>query len=266
MTSGLPGPNVPVPEPVLALAAGRPVTAVWVNELGGITFALGARGGRRFVKWVPAGSGIDLGAEAARLRWAIGFTPVPRMLGAGADAAGSWIVTSALAGEMAVTDRWKAQPAVAVAAIGRGLRGLHDALPVRGCPFSWSAGPRLARVRERARRGLLDPARWHPDHQHLSVTQALAMLADIPPVDDLVVCHGDSCAPNTLLTEDGRWSGHVDLGALGVADRWADLAIATWSTTWNYGPGWELPLLSAYGVAADPDRTRYYRLLWDLEE
>jgi hypothetical protein len=43
-----------------------------------------------------------------------------------------------------------------------------------------------------------------------------------------------------------------------------DLAIATWSTTWNYGPGWEIPLLDAYGIAPDPERTRYYRLLWDL--
>ena len=49
-----------------------------------------------------------------------------------------------------------------------------------------------------------------------------------------------------------------------MADRWADLAVATWSTTWNYGPGWETPLLEAYGVAPDPERTRYYRLLWDL--
>jgi hypothetical protein len=44
----------------------------------------------------------------------------------------------------------------------------------------------------------------------------------------------------------------VDLGALGVADRWADLAIATWSTTWNYGPQWQVPLLDAYGTAPDP--------------
>jgi kanamycin kinase len=54
------------------------------------------------------------------------------------------------------------------------------------------------------------------------------------------------------------------MGALGVADRWADLAVATWSTRWNYGDGWERPLLDAYGVDPDPDRTAYYRLLWDL--
>jgi kanamycin kinase len=101
-------------------------------------------------------------------------------------------------------------------------------------------------------------------HQPLGLGRALDLLADIPPVDRLVVCHGDSCAPNTLLTDDGRWSGHVDLGELGVADRWADLAVATWSTEWNYGPGWDKLLLQAYGVPPDPDRTRYYRLLWDL--
>lgn len=56
----------------------------------------------------------------------------------------------------------------------------------------------------------------------------------------------------------------MDLGSLGVADRWADLAVATWATQWNYGPGWERPLLDAYGIAPDPGRIRYYRLLWDL--
>jgi kanamycin kinase len=86
----------------------------------------------------------------------------------------------------------------------------------------------------------------------------------IPPTDKLVVCHGDACAPNTLLAADGHWSGHVDLGMLGVADRWADLAVATWSAEWNYGPGWDGLLLDSYGIRPDPERTRYYRLLWDL--
>ena len=47
-----------------------------------------------------------------------------------------------------------------------------------------------------------------------------------PRIDRLVVCHGDACAPNTLLHDDGRFAAHVDLGSLGVADRWADIAVA----------------------------------------
>ena len=67
-----------------------------------------------------------------------------------------------------------------------------------------------------------------------------------------------------IRDSNGRWSGHVDLGDLGVADRWADLAIATWSTGWNYGPGWERLLLDAYGIKPGAERIRYYRLLWEL--
>jgi kanamycin kinase len=58
--------------------------------------------------------------------------------------------------------------------------------------------------------------------------------------------------------------GFVDLGELAVADRWWDLAIGTWSTTWNYGPGLEPRFLAAYGAEPDPDRQAFYRLLYDL--
>jgi kanamycin kinase len=244
------------------VAAGTPARLVWTNELGGQTFEVTDGAGRYFLKWTPAGSGIDLGSEVARLRWAGRFTPVPTVLDQGADAAGSWIATAALAGENAVAERWLADPERAVTAIGAGLRALHAALPVEGCPFSWSADDRIADAGRRA--GQLDPTRWHAEHQRLSVEQALDTVRRAPPVDRLVVCHGDSCAPNTLLSADGAWTGHVDLGSLGVADRWADLAVATWSTEWNYGPGWSQPLLAAYGIEADPARMRFYRLLWDL--
>lgn len=253
-----------VPRAVAALAGGERVRVVWENELGGRTFELGGGAGRRFVKWAPAAAaGPDLAAEAARLRWAGAYTAVPRVLALGQDAQGSWLATAGLAGENAASARWKARPGEAAAAIGAGLRAFHDALPVTACPFSWSAEERLADIRRRADGGL-EPARWHRVHRPLGVQGALAALAAAPAPDRLVVCQGDACAPNTLVGEDGRPTGHVDLGALGVADRWADLAVATWSTEWNYGPGWEATLLAAYGVTADPVRTAYYRLLWDL--
>ncbi|WP_327071029.1 aminoglycoside 3'-phosphotransferase [Kitasatospora sp. NBC_01250] len=257
---------VEVPQIVTEFAAGRPVRAVWQNGVGGLTFQVGLAA-RQFVKWTPGAGGIDLSAEVLRLRWAARFTVVPRVLDEGADEAGSWIVTDGLPGRMAVDDHWKRDPGTAVRAIGAGLRALHTALPVPDCPFDWSAERRLAAVHARAAAGRIDPADWHEDLRHVGTAErALDLLADIPPVDELVVCHGDACAPNTLIGDDGTCTGHVDLGDLGVADRWADLAIATWSTRWNYGPGWEETLLEAYGVAPDAERIRYYRLLWDLSD
>lgn len=215
---------------------------MWANGIGGVTFEIGAGPGRRFFKWAPTGNPSDFESEAARLRWAGHYTPVPEVLETGRDIDGSWLLTAGLLGDNAVSPRWKSEPATAVRAIGEGLRALHNALPVSDCPFTWSAADRIGRV---------DPARRKE-------------VADPPEVDLLVVCHGDACSPNTLIGEDGRWTAHVDLAALGIADRWADIAIATYATTWNYGEGWEQPLLDAYGIEEDAERTRYYRLLWDL--
>jgi kanamycin kinase len=78
-----------------------------------------------------------------------------------------------------------------------------------------------------------------------------------------VVCHGDYCLPNILI-ESGIPTGFLDLGELGVADRWWDLAVATWSVTWNLGPGYEGLFLEEYGVQRDPAREEFYRLLYDV--
>jgi kanamycin kinase len=71
------------------------------------------------------------------------------------------------------------------------------------------------------------------------------------------------------MADDGAFSGHVDLGDLGVADRWADLAIATLSLDWNFPTagqrGFQEVLLDAYGVTWDIDRIEYYRRAWDEE-
>jgi kanamycin kinase len=264
MLAGAPPHNLDVPTTVEALAGNDSVRCIWRNQAGGLTFELTAGVKRRFVKWAPVNSGIDLRAEAERLSWAVQFTPVPRCLDRGGDAMGTWLMTEPVPGESAVAERWYREARVAVRAIGEGLRAFHDTVPVGRCPFEWSARSRLTAAGRLASLGRLDPATWHPEHRALSVNRALELLADIPSVESAVVCHGDACAPNTLLSEDGRWSGHVDVGAMGVGDRWADLAVATWSATWNYGEGWEDELLAAYGVEPDPERSRYYPLLWDL--
>jgi kanamycin kinase len=260
--AGQPGRPVDVPAAVAAVAGTASLVPVWRNERGGVTWQLGDGSERRFVKWAPTGSGLELAREAERLRWAARFTPVPAVLAHDRDEDGEWLLTVGLPGRSAVDARWFADPLRAVTAIGVGLRALHDALPVEQCPFDWSARTRVDDAHRRAT--ALRPDRWSPEHGQLSVGEALIRLEDVPDADRLVVCHGDACAPNTLVTDDGVWSGHVDLGSLGVADRWADLAVATWSTNWNYGPGWEHPLLEAYGVPPDPERTAYYRLLWDV--
>ena len=225
--------------PPPALAALGTLVPVWRNELGGLTFRgrLGAES--IFVKWAPMGVGLDLAAERDRMLWALAYTPVPVVLDYQETPDGELLVTRAIEAANAVSPRWIADPAGAVRALAIGLRHWHDALPVADCPFDRSPGTRIE-----GRSGV-------------------AGLASSPSVDRLVVAHGDPCAPNTLLSDEGIAVAHVDLQRLGVADRWADIAVASRNTVLNYGRGWERLFLEAYGVEPDPGRQQYYLELWD---
>ena len=142
------------------------------------------------------------------------------------DSGDTWMLTAAIDARSAV----ETDPLTAARALGTGLRALHE-LPVNDCPFEWSAEQRGG--------------------------------VNAPPIDRLVVCHGDACVPNTLVDAAGQWVAHVDLGSLGLADRWADLAVASMSLGWNFGDGLEAAFFEAYGVERDELRIRFYRSLWN---
>lgn len=239
----IPAEPVAVPERVRELARGAELHSVWENQLGGLTFrATPAHGERFYIKWGPQNPEVSFRDEAERMRWARRWTRVPEVLDHGSDAGEEWLITAAIDAESAVAPHWIAKPGIAVRAVGEGLRALHDALPLAECAWQWSVQWRIANA---ADRGIHVPEELH----------------DAPDVDRLVVCHGDACCPNTLLDTDGRPAAHVDLGALGIADRWADIAVASMSTEWNYGPGWEDAIIEAYGVEPDRERLAYYRAL-----
>ncbi|MGM7667810.1 phosphotransferase [Microbacterium sp. A93] len=237
----IPSGHIEIPARVRALAHAASLEPVWQNNNGGLTFRTDDR---RFIKWGPLDPEANMRDEAERMRWASEWITVPEVVEQGEDATHEWLVTVALDGLSAVDGRWITEPAVAVRAVGEGLRALHDALPVDECRWEWSVASRIANAQAR---GIRIPEG----------------LRDAPPIDRLVVCHGDACMPNTLLNADGSPFAHVDLAVLGTADRWADIAVASMSTEWNCGPGWEDALIDAYGLDPDRERLDYYRALWN---
>ncbi|BDX29758.1 putative phosphotransferase [Mycobacterium antarcticum] len=210
-----------VPNVVVELAAGREITAVRVNELGGTTFSLA---GEEFVKICGDEQAPLLVAEAQRTSWAIDYRPVPRVLSSGPN----WLHTAALPGLSAVGPHWIKRPRTSTRAIAQGLRLLHRSAPIKTCPFGAPS--------------------WVPH--------------DAPPADLLVVCHGAALAPNTIVADDAQCSGTIHLAYLGVADRWADLAIATSSIEAHFGPGFDAEFYDEYEIDSDDDRVDYYRQCW----
>jgi kanamycin kinase len=217
-----------------------------------------------FLKLAPSDHYPSLPGEAARMRWLHGYLPVPDVVGLGSEEGTDWLVTTRLPGVDGADPEHLAHPERLTRALAAGLRRFHAAAPIEECPFDFRLDAALAHVRGRLACGLIDPERdFHPEFRHLSAAAALQYLELNRPSEDLVVCHGDYCLPNILLS-DWRATGFVDLGELGTADRWWDLAVATWSLTWNLGPGYEDLFLSEYGARLDPDRLTYYRLMYDV--
>lgn len=225
-------------------------------------------GEERFVKIGAGPQTVPLAGEAARLSWLAGHVAVPDVLDHGlVDEDGverSWLVTAALAGADATRDVWRSDRARLVTAWARGLRRFHDDVPAEDCPFDATLDALLPHVERRVNQGRVDRKGFHREHAHHDPRSAYERLVDRRPAErDLVVAHGDYCPPNVLLV-DWEVTAYLDVGEAGVADRWWDLAVATWSLGWNFGDGWEALFLHAYGADPDPGRATYYRLLYDL--
>ncbi|CAM4060408.1 Aminoglycoside 3'-phosphotransferase [Bordetella tumbae] len=239
VAAGVPAGDVTIPSKVLDLAGTDSVEVVWRNELGGLTFRCHGEQGARYIKWQPSvglspaeRADVNLVMESEKLRWAGQFVAVPRVVDCGEVDGAAWLVTEAIDAIPAVDPRWRDKAEVAVRAIATGLRRFHDALPVHSCPYR---------------------STWFGSTER------------VPEPERLVVCHGDPCVPNALLNSEGGFSAHVDLSRLGVADRWADLAIATYSISWevNFGRSYDELFFSTYGIEPDMTRIQFYRELWD---
>ena len=242
--------DLPVPAVVRILAGDRTTTPVWHNGIGGTTWRLTTHSGAEtYLKIGPPHPEFDVPAHIERLRWVGAYLDAPRVVDHGAIDGLLWFETAALPGWGAVSPHfafdgpYAGREAELVAALGRALRHFPDSVPVADCRWTWSVEDRLAfRPLPRA-----------------------DVLAHHPPLD-LVVCHGDACNPNFMFDDDLRCTGYVDLGQLGVGDRWADIAAATRSLGWNVGPGYGPVFLEAYGIEPDEAKLAYYQDLWAAEE
>jgi aminoglycoside 3'-phosphotransferase-2 len=171
-----------------------------------------------------------------------------------------WLLITAIAGRDAasLTD----MPAAGVVdVIADALRDLH-ALDTKSCPFDHTLDNRIAAARSRLEAGKVDETDLDEARRGRSADDLFdELLRSRPKVQDLVVAHGDACLPNILIDRQ-RFSGFVDCGRLGIADRYQDLALACRSIGSNLGGVWVAPFLHRYGlVDADIDRLAFYKLL-----
>ncbi|MBF6453920.1 aminoglycoside 3'-phosphotransferase [Nocardia cyriacigeorgica] len=242
MSAAPAGWEAPLPPTIAALLGDSPDWSdAHEGMSGGVVFAAGY--------WVKRGQ--EAVAEYERLRWLAGRgIPVPEVAAFDED-----VLVLADVGVPSLARRGGRVGAV----MGEALRVLHQ-VPVADCPFDGRLEVMVPKARRRVSEGLVDAEDFDDDHP-LTPEQVLRRLIDEQPEDeDLVVAHGDFTPANVL--EGGIL---IDVGALGVADRHRDLALAARDLREDFGDAEVAEFFAAYGLVEPDQRTLdYYRLLDEL--
>lgn len=215
-----------------------------------------------FLKAEAAHALAELPGEAERLRWldTMGVA-APRVRESFAEDGYHWLLMTALPG--ADLTQHVDQPVNLRNALAHGLRALHELNPA-ACPFDHRLERRLRDGAANAAAGRVDESDFDQARADWTTQGVLDWLQQHrPTAEDLVVTHGDASLPN-LMADGSGFSGVIDVGRLGAADRWQDLAIACRSLIYNCGSEHVPPFLEAYGTGWDEERYRYYCTLDEL--
>ncbi|MGY6502171.1 MAG: APH(3') family aminoglycoside O-phosphotransferase [Acidimicrobiales bacterium] len=263
--------STPLPEPVAALVADRQLHEVTLGRSGCRVVRADADAGAHiwYVKVAVDPDGevaSTLADEAERLRWLAPHLSVPAVVHHGCDADAEWLITEALPGTDATQPEHQGDPVRLVRLFAEGLRRLHDSVSVDSCPFDASTATLLERAASRVHAGVVDESDFDPIFHGLSARDLLGHLEQRRPADpdDLVVTHGDYCLPNLVL-DRGRITGYLDVGRLGVGDRYRDVAVAARSVAYNLGAHAVGPFVDAYGIDwPDLARIDYFVMLDEM--
>ncbi|MCP2288606.1 APH(3'') family aminoglycoside O-phosphotransferase [Nocardia amikacinitolerans] len=260
-----------MPDALTRFRSVLPADAEWEPVDGGESGAavFRAADGSRYAKCVAADSIPELREECDRVAWFSGHEipgPQPVLWQQVGDAA--CLVTTAVHGVPA--DRVSAEElSAAWASIAEAVRTLHE-IPTDTCPFERDVTKMFAKAQDVVARGAVNPE-FLPEEQLNTPTRVL--LARLRAQLDLriaqeaaeyVVCHGDLCLPNIVLDPDtGSFAGFLDLGRLGVADPYVDIALllANSRETWpdeRSARDADRRFAERYGIDLDADRQRFY--------
>ncbi|WP_066650663.1 MULTISPECIES: APH(3') family aminoglycoside O-phosphotransferase [Sphingomonas] len=253
-----------LPSSLAEIVAGYRANPSLVGESGAVIHQLDAVGRPvLFLKQGGSRVATDIVDEYARLRWLQGRWQVSAIVGYAETEAGAWLLTTALPGRAAYgwLEDHPDRRETAMRSIAAFLRLMH-AEPIATCPFDASLDLRSADAAANVVAGRVDLDDLDPEREGWSAEQLWDHFQRLLLLDaDPVVTHGDFSLDNIFLDDDGTVTGCLDVGRVGVADRYQDLAIL-WNSLREFDLGLAEAMFEAYGVAPDREKIELH-LLFD---
>lgn len=220
---------------------------------------------------------IETDNENNAVKWLNGRIPVPKILMYHVENGIAYTLMSKAEGKMLCDEEFLNSPQRLIRLIAKMLRILWG-VDVTNCPLRASRlDERLKAARFNVENHLVDLDNVEPETfapgGFKNPEELIVWLEQNRPEEDIVFTHGDFCLPN-LFAEEDEACGFIDLGKMGPADRWQDIAIALRSLEHNFSGKYNggkayfrfepQMLLDELGVEMDEEKNRYYMLLDEL--
>ena len=213
--------------------------------------------------------------EYLMMKWLENSVPVPECICNIIENGKNYLLMSKISGKMSCEDEFMKNPKLLISVLAEAIKSLWK-VDISGCPVKNDLSTVLKTAEFRVEHGLVDVDDAEPETfgkgGFKDPQQLFEWLCDNRPDEDPVLSHGDFCLPNVFINDD-KFSGFVDIGRMGIADRYQDIALCYRSLHHNFSGVYsgksydgydEKMFFDALGIEPDYDKIRYYILLDEL--
>ncbi|MBP3704365.1 MAG: phosphotransferase [Clostridia bacterium] len=193
--------------------------------------------------------------------------PIPQALEYAVEDGRSFLLMTRIEGEMCCSPYYMEHSDEMIGLMAEGLRRLWS-IDITDCPRERALQDETEKALKSIRGGRM--SREELLEYGFETAEEMAEWIETHPVEyDPVLSHGDYCLPNLLL-KDGKISGYIDIGGIGIADRYSDIVDCWNSLKNNFGGvfGGKVYedfdpdiLFEKLGFPVEPVKFRYCRLI-----
>lgn len=214
-----------------------------------------------FIKMACSGT---LTKEYVGLKWLYGKTKVPKIVLYEKTMDTEFLMTEAIKGEMVCSDYYLKHPEEGIPIIVEAFKEIYK-IDITNCPINVSLDYKLELAKHNIDNNLIREENVSPDvlKKFGSIRNIYEFLEKNRFEEELVFSHGDLSLPN-IFAYNNKFSGFIDVGECGIADKWFDIAIVTKSIIRNYGEKYLKDFYDQLGIIPNQEKIDYYNLLMEL--
>lgn len=205
-----------------------------------------------------------LTSEFQKLNWLKGKLSVPTIVLYDKYDNNEYLITTSINGDMVCGDYYLKNPMYGINVITNAFQDIYS-VDISECPFNVDIEYKLNLIEYNVKNGLIrdEDLKEETLKKYGSVSNLLKYLKEHKFHEEKCFSHGDTSLPN-IFAINNKFSGFIDVGECGIADKWFDLAICEKSIRRNYGEEYINIFYKSLNIIPDRDKIDYYLLMMEL--